>query len=163
MSSADTNRNADPWLESKLTLRSELKFDTRWEGDRAVVVIEDPVRSKYFQIGEREYRFLALIDGQRTARDIIDLLNSSDDFQKPDLTTQLAIEVSQWLVQTNLTYGKDFDNGQRLNDQSEKINRQKIMAWINPISCKFRIFNPNHLLAKVQPYIQWIFSVWFFR
>jgi putative peptide zinc metalloprotease protein len=162
MSSTDTNQNADPWLESKLTLRSELKFDTRWEGDSTVVVIEDPVRSKYFQIGEREYRFLALIDGQRTAREIIDLLNSSEDFPKPDLTTQLAIEVSQWLVQTNLTYGKDSDNGQRLNDQSDKINRRKIMAWINPISCKFRIFNPNHLLTKVQPYIQWIFSVWFF-
>ncbi|MDB4381084.1 hypothetical protein N9Z70_06810, partial [Mariniblastus sp.] len=90
----------DSWLDSKLTLRSELKFDSRWEGENPVVVIEDPVRSKYFQIGEREYRFIALIDGQRTAREIIDLLNSSEESQDPTLTAQLAIEVSQWLVQT---------------------------------------------------------------
>ena len=157
-----TNPNTDLWLESKLTLRSELKFDTRWEGDTPVVVIEDPVRSKYFQIGEKEYRFIGLIDGQRTARDIIDLLTTSKEFPNKRVATELAIEVSQWLVQTNLTYGKDLDNGQRLNDQSDKINRQKIMAWINPISCKFRIFNPNQLLAKAQPCFQWVFSIWFF-
>jgi putative peptide zinc metalloprotease protein len=154
--------NTDSWLDSKLTLRSELKFDSRWEGENPVVVIEDPVRSKYFQIGEREYRFIALIDGQRTAREIIDLLNTSEESQNPTLTAQLAIEVSQWLVQTNLTFGKEFDNSQRLNLQAGKIKRQKIMAWINPISCKFRIFNPNQLLSKVQPYFQWVFSVWFF-
>lgn len=156
------NSNSDPWLDSTLTLRSELKFDSRWEGETTFVVIEDPVRSKYFQVGEREYRFIALIDGQRTAREIVILLNSSNESQDPTVTTQLAIEVSQWLVQTNLTYGKEFDNSQRLNLQAGRISRQKIMAWINPISCKFRIFNPNRLLSKIQPYFQWVFSVWFF-
>ena len=152
------NSNSDPWLDSTLTLRSELKFDSRWEGETTFVVIEDPVRSKYFQVGEREYRFIALIDGQRTAREIVILLNSSNESQDPTVTTQLAIEVSQWLVQTNLTYGKEFDNSQRLNLQAGRISRQKIMAWINPISCKFRIFNPNRLLSKIPA----IFSMGFF-
>lgn len=158
---SNTNQDAELWLDSKLTLRSELKFDSRWEGETPIVVIEDPVRSKYFQVGAREYRFIALVDGQRTAREIINLLHSSKEFSDLSLANQLGIEVSRWLVQTNLTYGKDFDTGQRLKVQSDKIQRQKIMAWINPISCKFRLFNPNQLLSTVQPYFQWVFSVWF--
>lgn len=158
---SNTNQDAELWLDSKLTLRSELKFDSRWEGETPVVVIEDPVRSKYFQVGAREYRFIALVDGQRTAREIINLLHSSKEISDLSLANQLGIEVSRWLVQTNLTYGKDFDTGQRLKVQSDKIQRQKIMAWINPISCKFRLFNPNQLLSTVQPYFQWVFSVWF--
>ena len=96
---SNTNQDAELWLDSKLTLRSELKFDSRWEGETPIVVIEDPVRSKYFQVGAREYRFIALVDGQRTAREIINLLHPSKEFSDLSLANQLGIEVSRWLVQ----------------------------------------------------------------
>ena len=70
-----TGELADQWLEAKLSLRSELRFDARTEHDKSFVVIEDPVRSKFFQIGTREYRFIASIDGVRTPREIIEALN----------------------------------------------------------------------------------------
>ena len=65
----------DQWLDSRLTLRSELKFDARHMDQTSFVVIEDPVRSKFFQVGSREYRFVASIDGKKTPREITESLN----------------------------------------------------------------------------------------
>ena len=66
----------DQWLDGRFTLRTELKFDSRTQYGKTFVVIEDPVRSKYFQVGAREYRFIASVDGNKTGREIIEALNA---------------------------------------------------------------------------------------
>ncbi len=158
----------DQWLDSKFTLRSELKFDARANDKTSFVVIEDPVRSKFFQIGSKEYRFVASIDGNRTPREIMTALNaaslenSHDESTSDEFTEDTVAQICQWLVQSNLVFGQAIDNAKRLNQQANTLRRSKMVGLINPISCKFKLFNPNHLLSKIKPYTEWVFSWWFF-
>ena len=125
------------------------------------MVIEDPVRSKFFQVGAREYRFLALVDGKQTPRQIIEAINSNLVGEEVPYDEESAIQICQWLVQSNLVYGEAIDNAKRLIQQAGALRRSKLMGLINPISCKFKLFNPNRALMLVQPYVQWWFSRWF--
>ena len=151
----------DQWLDAAFTLRSELKFDARNQEETAFVVVEDPVRSKFFQIGSIEYSFIAAMDGKKTSREIIVELNAIDSTDKATMTDDSARAIVQWLIQSNLAYGDAMDNAKRLNQQANAINRQKLMGLLNPISCKVSLFNPNKALEKIQPYVQWLFSAWF--
>lgn len=155
-------RAADPWLDSCLTLRSDLRFDSRCEDLAPFVVIEDPVRSKFFQVGPREYRFIASIDGTKTPREITHALNEQLGHEEPAYDDPTATQICQWLVHSNLVFGEAIDNATRLNTQANALKRFQLMGFINPISCKFKLFNPNKILTWLQPYTQWLFSNWFF-
>lgn len=151
----------DQWLDGRFTLRTELKFDSRSQHGEPFVVIEDPVRSKYFQVGAREYRFIALLDGNKTGREVIKSLNENLDADEEPFTDQTATEVCQWLMQSNLVFGDSVDNAKRLSQQANAGKRAKLIGLLNPISFKFNLFNPNKALTAVQPYVQWWFSRWF--
>ena len=154
--------NSDPWLDTILKLRPELRFDSRSNDKDVFVVVEDPVRSKFFQIGPREYRFVASIDGKKSANEIIARLNDDLAENEPPYDEQTVVQICQWLVQTNLVFGESIDNIKRLNMQASALKRSKLMGLLNPISCKFKLFNPNSALMKLQPCFQWMFSTWFF-
>ena len=147
------------WLDARLKLRAELKFDTRTEDGNTFVVIEDPVRSKYFQIGVAEFEFIASLDGERTTEDVLGQLhvNGHDTIEQ-----EQAITISQWLVQSNLIISQTTESTHRLKTQVQSLNNQTLISKINPISFKVNLFNPNNLLSAVQPYFNWMFSKWFF-
>ena len=48
----------DPLLAARINLRSELNIQVR---DKDEVVIEDPIREKFFSIGFPEYQFMLLL------------------------------------------------------------------------------------------------------
>ena len=152
---------SDQWLDSTFSLRSELKFDARTQDESTFVVIEDPVRSKFFQVGSSEYSFIAALNGKKTGRQIMDEINSAKPADEPPMDEESARAIVQWLIQSNLAHGDAMDNAKRLNQQAKALNKQKLMGLLNPISCKFKLFNPNKALQKVQPYMQWMFSTWF--
>ncbi len=143
------------WLNSVLLVRSALRFETRNQGESSFVVVEDPVRSKFFQIGNDEYRFIASIDGKKSTREIVDALQAAGH---DAVTESSATAICQWLINSNLAFGMEVDNARRLQQQSQAINKQKMIGLLNPISFKFKVFNPNELLAKIQPMTAWIFS-----
>ena len=151
----------DQWLDGRFTLRTELKFDSRTQNGSTFVVIEDPVRSKFFQIGAREYRFIASLDGNRTGREIVETLNAKRSDDEQEFTEEAASEVCQWLMQSNLVFGDSVDSAKRLSQQVKASNRAKLIGLLNPISFKMNLFNPNSALTAVQPYVQWWFSRWF--
>ena len=148
----------DQWLSSKFSLRSELKFDTRSEKGKPFVVIEDPVRSKFFQVGVDEFDFISSLDGQKTAGDIVNELHG---VAEEKLTPEQAVTICQWLVQSNLVLSDSFDSSKRLGSQANAIDKQKLMGWLNPISFKVTLFNPNNILSACQRAFSWLFSGWF--
>jgi len=157
MESAPPNPE-DQWLASTLSLRSELKFDTRSEHGKSFVVVEDPVRSKYFQVGVEEYDFIAALDGKKTASQIVeDLGRLGED----SVTPEQAVTICQWLVQSNLVISEALDASARLGNQASAIDKQKMMGLLNPISFKVSLFNPNQILSVCQGPFSWLFSGWF--
>ncbi len=140
------------WLDAVLTLRQDLRFDLRTDanGD-AIVFIEDPIRSKFFQIGTNEYDLLQSLDGTKSLTQIIEK-------QPEKYAPEFATQVGQWLVQSNLAYSETADSTKRLDEMANALGRQKMMGILNPISFKIKLFNPNHLVKKLCPYFEWCFS-----
>jgi putative peptide zinc metalloprotease protein len=155
----------DPWRQVVLTLRPNLKFESRTIKGSRFIVIEDITRGKFFQVGTDEHDFIAAIDGTRSIDQIaIDLCSNARDSEESEKAND-AIEavarrgalVAQWLVQSNLAYSDEMDSSSRLDAQQRSLNKAKLMGWINPISIKTKLFNPNRLLQKIQPWCQWCF------
>ena len=145
----------EQWLNAKLAIRAELRFDVRKNGDSVDVVIEDPVRSKFFQVGETEYRFIASLNAELRVQEVLSNLLAA---QPGTLDEDKAVKICQWLVNSNLVIGLEGDSSQRLNMQAKALSQQKLMGLLNPICFKIRLFNPNEALQKIQPYTQWFFS-----
>ena len=105
---------------------------------------------------------LASLDGKKSIRQITAELARTLDGTTASIDEGRAVKICQWLVQNNLVFGHEVDSSKRLDTQAKMVQRAKLMGWINPISCKFRLFNPNRVLTSIQPYTQWAFSSWMF-
>ena len=141
------------WLSSTVRLRPELKTDMRNEHEGLFIVIEDPVRNKFYSVGNKEYRFLASLNGVSTVGDIVNNWNGEEKIDE-----QTAVTICQWAVQSNLITGDQMDATARLEKQSKAIDRQNLIATFNPISFKFKLFNPNRILQKITRRFSWLFS-----
>jgi len=64
MTEFDTNVKELVHLRPRI--RSDISITINQEGNERVFIIEDPVRNKFFRIGEPEYRLLGLLDGKTT-------------------------------------------------------------------------------------------------
>ncbi len=155
-------------LKLVFSIRKCLKFSTRFENGESFVSVEDPVRSKHYRIGLAEYRFIAKVNGERSNADILELLRSEAGAQQgqqqpsSDLREDQIVQVANWLLAMNLVTVNQTDNALRLNAMAQQLERAKMMSWLNPISIKLSLFNPNRLLKSIQPATEWLFSSWFF-
>ena len=140
------------WLDSKMGMRTELRYDTRADDGKSVVVIEDRVRNKFFQVGATEYKLIAALDGNRTTRDVV------NDLACPLITEEFAAQVCQWLVQSNLVHCSTMDNAKRLGQQAESLRKSKLIGLANPISMKVNLFNPNNLFSAIEPFTRFFFT-----
>ena len=141
------------WLNSVVRLRPELKMDMRNEHEGLFVVVEDPVRNKFYSIGNREYRFLSALNGSATVAETVARFGADEAMDE-----DTAVRICQWAVQSNLITGDQMDATARVEKQSQAMQRQKMLAAFNPISIKFKLFNPNKLLHKLTPFTGWIFT-----
>ena len=157
----------DQWRQVVLTLRPNLKFNSRMIKGSRFIVIEDVTRGKFFQVGTDEHAIIESIDGKRSIEQIAITLSpqapvecSPETEPTNDLREQLCqrgSKVAQWLVQSNLAYSDAMDSSGRLDAQQRSLNRAKWMGLINPISIKTKLFNPNKLLKKIYPWFDWCF------
>jgi len=150
--------NTDPreaWLGAVLDLRKELRFESRSQSGTSFVVVEDPVRNKFFQIGEREYGVIASFDGTQALRQLVESSSTGD------VNEDLAIRVAQWLVQNNLAYASGADSSKRINQQVSSSQKAQLAGKLNPFSLKTKLFNPTRLLDAVFPVASFIFTKWF--
>ena len=146
------------WLAAKPTLRSELAIDLRKQGGRLVAIIEDPVRSKFYQVGNTEYHFLMMLDGKRTVSEIIKAMQHGRGYVNFDEAA--AVKICTWLSNMNLTDAGGASNSGKLYQAAQAKEKQKLIGLLNPVSFKFHLMNPNGLLERILPYTQWMFTKW---
>jgi len=167
-SSAGIASPAETTLKLVFSIRKCLKFSTRFENGESFVSVEDPVRSKHYRIGLAEYRFIAKINGERSNANIFELLKNETGAQQGqqqasnELPQDQIVQIANWLLAMNLVTVNQSDNSLRLNAMAQQIERAKMKSWLNPISIRFSLFNPNHFLKSIQPATEWLFSSWFF-
>ena len=147
--------SAQDWLTQTIQLRPELLFDIRTQGGRDIYVIEDAVRGKFYQIGANEFELVSRFDGKSTVGEVLNRINAK---RKSPLKQESVDQICYWLSQNNLVRVAGFDSCKRLGQQVKSMQKQKVLSFVNPISIKFKLFNPTRLLDASQKYLQWIFS-----
>ena len=144
------------WLNATLNLRQELRFETRSQQGKRFVVVEDPVRNKFFQIGLREFALISTIDGKRTMAELAAELDGDEDHDA------FAVQICQWLIQSNLAFCESIDSSKRINSQVKSLQKASLIGKMNPISFKVKLFNPTRALNAISPIAKWAFSKAFF-
>jgi putative peptide zinc metalloprotease protein len=147
---------AAQWLSAIMTLRKELRFETRTQQGKDFVIIEDPVRNKFFQIGTREFALISAVDGVRTMSQLV------SDVATEGIDDEFAVQVCQWLVQSNLAYSDAMDSSKRINAQVQSLQKAALIGKLNPVSFKVKLFNPTRALDMIFPLAKLFFSKAFF-
>jgi len=140
-------------LACRLKLRPELVSDFRDEYDGLFVVIEDPVRNKFYSLGQKEYKFLTTLDGKKTVGDAV------GQFADPAFDQTAALAICNFAINSNLVVNEEIDNSGRLELQYRSKKRLKAISRLNLISFQVKLFNPSRLLQWLTPKTQWLFSL----
>ena len=152
--------NTNPWLDCCPTLRNELNIELRQSSDRLVAVIEDPVRSRFFQIGYREYQFIMLLDGKRTVSETVEVMKKQRGAE--EFNIELATKICHWLSSIHLLDTPTPSRTQNLRKAAQARAIQSKFALLNPISFRINLLNPDRILSKITPFAKHLFSGWMF-
>jgi len=138
-------------------LRSDLRISEQTVAGEKSYVIKNHETNSYNRYGEFEYRLLILCDGTRTPAEISAELSE----QNPDSAIAEAevlefldsIEPAMWersLGEKNLAVLE------RIRDERKGRVDQSSMLYIS-----FKAWDPNKTLAKLDPYLGWIYTTRF--
>ena len=154
------------WLASKMALRGELQFSLSNSGEVTTYLVEDPIRSRFYQVGQTEFAFMSLLDGKRTVEAALNQINGrqNDDAsdEQPVLEESDGKKICSWLVRSCLVNCETPAGTERLVQTARQKDRQKWISWLNPICIRLSLFNPHRFLTRLGNVTSWLFTPWFF-
>ena len=127
-------------------LRNDLKISLQEGAGPDSYVIEDPLRNRFYKIGEREYRFLCLLESGVSPQ----LLSTTQ------LSEEEAAAIIEWFG-VNQLLEKQAEEVMRGLEQLENQRKQKsLLSRLNLISFRVPLFNPDPLLNRYGSFISWL-------
>lgn len=141
-------------LDRTLQLRSDLRLFVQGTGPRKTIVIEDPVKSKFYRVGEAEYHFLNALDGKRTIGQSLKLLAS----HRIEITPADAFQICSWLGNNDLVQTGNSSNVERFLKSNAAKKKQKISKFCNPFFLKVPLVNPDRFLNSLVGTFGFVFS-----
>jgi putative peptide zinc metalloprotease protein len=152
-------------LERRKQIRIRLRCDLRiephkYEG-RTYYVIKDPVSLRYYRFEEQEHFIIEMMNGAAT------LDQTQKEFEKRFRPKRLTLEdlegFAQQLLTAGLAHNESPQAGNQLYKRRKKRRRSEWMQVLtNILYIKIPVFDPDKLLARMVPYLGWIFTIWFF-
>src|ERR1700730_8792533 len=135
-------------------LRSDLRISEQTVNGDKSYVIKNHETNSYNRYGEFEYQLLMLCDGTRTPAEIAEALSEQDPdsaiAESEGLEFLDSIEPAMWersLGEKNLAVLE------RIRDERKGRVDQSSMLYIS-----FKAWDPNKTLAKIDPYLSWMFT-----
>ncbi|MDH3691295.1 MAG: efflux RND transporter periplasmic adaptor subunit, partial [Gammaproteobacteria bacterium] len=141
-------------------LREDVTFASQRYGGDECYIVEDILRSRYYRIGISEYRFISLLDGNRT---IAQAISEVAIILGPDaLTERDAAVICQWLIDTQLACTEESTRPERLVDEVDKRRRDRAVSRFNLLFFKIPLVNPDRALSLLLPGFRILLSRFFF-
>src|SRR5271156_2654312 len=138
-------------------LRDDLRISEQTVAGETSYVVKNLETNSYNRYGSTEYELLQLCDGTRTHMEIAEEMTERHPESPLDETEALefieSIEPAMWersLGEKNLAVLE------RIRDERKGRIDQSSMLYIS-----FKAWDPNKTLAKMDPYLGWIYSTQF--
>src|SRR5271155_6158712 len=135
-------------------LRTDLRISEQTVAGEISYVVKNRETNSYNRYGATEYQLLSLCDGTRTAAEIAQVMSEKD----PDLTTSEADgldfmdsrEATMW----ERSIGeKNLAVLERIRDERKGRVEQSSVLYMS-----FKAWDPDKTLAKIDPYLSWMFT-----
>ena len=135
-------------------LRSDLRISEQHVAGETSFVIKIVETSSYNRYGEFEYQLLKLFDGTRTAAEVgaeMTAIHPDTPVSENDVLEFLdSTDASLW----ERSIGeKNLAVLERIRDERKSRVNQSSLLYIY-----FRAWNPNRTLARMEPYLRWIYT-----
>ena len=132
-------------------------------GHRTLFHLEVPSKSRFYRVGEAEYTFISLLDGNTTIAGAIS--ESASVLGKDALSEQQGFSVCRWLIERGMV---DMGMGASSDpiDLDGSVQLRKLASGLNPLFLKKKLGNPDKLLESLHHWFWWVHSplaivVWF--
>ena len=157
LAAAPTPSDAAEWMNSKPKLRSDLRFFPQRSNGKSVIVIEDPIRSKFFRIGRCEYLFISMLNGENSVSEAYDkaLEKSANAVAEFDLELGQTEQICKFLSNAQLIRVADL---QSIQYRVKANDKAKLLSRFNPIFQKLPLAHPTKLLEQTQTIGNLLFS-----
>lgn len=144
-------------LNSAIALRKDLRMVPQELGGGRCYVVEDPLRSKFYRIGLREFALISLFDGRTTLAEALGLAATTlgpDAFDE-----QEVLAIARWLVECQLI-AKD---GAGAEPKSAKPRPAGLLHSLvrDPLFIQLPLFNPDGAVERAMPYCGWLLGTKF--
>lgn len=149
-----TGVNVQVPLNAKLALRKDVSIVLQQLGDGPCYVIEDPLRSKFYRVGVREFTFISLLNGKTSLGDALGLAATA--LGQDALSEQDALAIGSWLIDSQLANHRSGTSARR----NKPLNAVQAI-FREPLFIKLPLFNPDPLLVKVLPLCGGLLGPWF--
>lgn len=131
-------------------------IEQEWRG-RSWYVIQDRVTGNFHRFPEIVAYVLSLMTGKRTLEDILYQVRADRGEEAPS-QGDIVLLLGQ-LYQADLLRNIEDRHAATLGEKRQKLERSaKMGRYLNPIALRFRLFDPDELVQKLQPILGWIFS-----
>jgi len=135
-------------------LRWDLRISEQTVAGEKSYVIKVFETNSYNRYGETEYELLTLCDGNRTAADITEEMNTrhpDEPVAEPEVLDFLdGVEPAMWERSVG---EKNLAVLERIRDERKSRVDQSSVLYIS-----FRAWDPNKVLEKIDPYFGWLFT-----
>jgi putative peptide zinc metalloprotease protein len=140
-------------------LRIDLRCSLREFDGTPCYVVEDPLNSRFFRLGVREWTFISFLDGKNTVADAVELAAASLGPQA--IAPAEAVRLCQWLAEVQLAVApiaSGIDAGDARPGRSRAV-------LASPFYLRIPLGNPDRALAAMLPWLQWafgpqLFAIW---
>lgn len=157
LAAASTPADSAEWMDSTPKLRSDLRFFPQRANGKSIIVIEDPIRSKFFRIGRCEYLFISMLDGKNSVSEAYDkaLEKSANAVTEFDFELKQAEQICKFLSNAQLIRVADL---QSIQNRVKANDKAKLLSRFNPIFQKLPLAHPTKLLEQTQTIGNLLFS-----
>ncbi|MGH9734164.1 MAG: efflux RND transporter periplasmic adaptor subunit [Candidatus Acidiferrales bacterium] len=138
-------------------LRSDIRISEQTVAGEKSCVVKIPETNSYNRYGAIEFELLTLCDGTRTPAEVTEELNHrhpSEPLAQSEVLDFLdSVDAEMW----ERTIGeKNLAVLQRIRDERRgRVDQSKILY------ISFKAWDPNNFLAKIDPYLSWMFTTQF--
>lgn len=117
-------------------------------------ILQEESGGRYYRFTPLVHRFISMLNGQQTIDDVWTTLNS----EQTDLLTQgEVVDVLIHLHKADLLIADMPPDAKALFERHRKKKWKKLKEWfLNPMSLKLPLFNPDRFIQACAPYFTWL-------